>query len=130
MSISLDAAAEVFRQAMRETVKRYSLWYLVQGALLVVAGIFAIMYPVVSSVAVIVTLGATALAAVLGRKLSITEARTSQLVREPSGTPIVATYHPSAVLRVPDYDARVALRAALLADLRRAASLAAPGGGQ
>ena len=80
--------------------------------------------------AVIVTLGATALAAVLGRKLSITEARTSQLVREPSGTPIVATYHPSAVLRVPDHDARVALRAALLADLRRAASLAAPGGGQ
>ena len=66
----------------------------------------------------------------LGRKVSITEARTSQLVREPSGTPIVATYHLSAVLRVPDHDARVALRAALLADLRRAASLAAPGGGQ
>jgi uncharacterized membrane protein HdeD (DUF308 family) len=57
MSISLDAAAEVFRQAMRETVKRYSLWYLIQGVLLIVAGIFAIIYPVISSVAVIVTLG-------------------------------------------------------------------------
>jgi uncharacterized membrane protein HdeD (DUF308 family) len=57
MSISLDAAAEVFRDAMRQTVKRYSLWYLVQGVLLIVAGIFAIIYPVISSVAVIVLLG-------------------------------------------------------------------------
>src|SRR5262249_37606604 len=51
------AAAEVFREAMRQTVKRYSLWYLIQGVLLVVAGIFAIIYPFVSSVAVIVLLG-------------------------------------------------------------------------
>jgi uracil-DNA glycosylase family protein len=79
--------------------------------------------------AVIVTLGATALAAVLGRKLSITVARTSQLVHEPSGTPVVATYHPSAVLRVPDHGARVALRAALLADLQQAAQIAASDGG-
>ncbi|WEX08225.1 HdeD family acid-resistance protein [Chelativorans sp. AA-79] len=57
MVMSLDAAAEVFRQAMRETVKRYSLWYLIQGVLLVVAGIFAIIYPIVSSAAVIVSLG-------------------------------------------------------------------------
>src|SRR5215813_12485946 len=42
---------------MRETVKRYALWYLVQGMLLVVAGFLAIIYPVVSSVAVIVLLG-------------------------------------------------------------------------
>jgi uncharacterized membrane protein HdeD (DUF308 family) len=57
MSMSLDAAAEVFRDAMRQTVKRYSLWYLIQGVLLIVAGIFAILYPVISSVAVIVLLG-------------------------------------------------------------------------
>lgn len=57
MSMSLDAAAEVFREAMRETVKRYSFWYLVQGVLLIVAGVFAIIYPFVSSVAVIVLLG-------------------------------------------------------------------------
>jgi uncharacterized membrane protein HdeD (DUF308 family) len=55
--MSLDAAAEVFREAMRETVKRYSFWYLVQGVLLTVAGVFAIIYPFVSSVAVIVLLG-------------------------------------------------------------------------
>ena len=57
MVMSLDAAAEVFREAMRETVKRYSLWYLVEGALLVVAGVLAILFPIVSSEAVVVLLG-------------------------------------------------------------------------
>src|SRR5262245_17073399 len=57
MSMSLDEAAEVFKDAMRQTVRRYSLWYLVQGCLLAAAGILAIIYPVISSVAVIVLLG-------------------------------------------------------------------------
>ena len=35
MALSLDAAAEVFREAMRDTVQRYSLWYLIQGVLLI-----------------------------------------------------------------------------------------------
>ncbi len=70
--------------------------------------------------AVIVTLGATALGAVYGRKISIAEARTHPLVNA-QGTPIVATYHPSAILRAPDHDAREKLRATLVADLRRAA---------
>ena len=74
---------------------------------------------------VIVALGATALAALLGRKMSIAVARdTHDLLHEPSATPIVGTYHPSAVLRVPDPAARLELRAALLADLRRAARIA------
>jgi len=57
MALSLDAAAEVFREAMRDTVKRYSLWYLIQGVLLIAAGILAIIYPVLSSAAVVVLLG-------------------------------------------------------------------------
>ncbi len=57
MAMSLDTAAEVFREAMREAVKRYSLWYLIQGALLVAAGVLAIIYPIISSVAVIILLG-------------------------------------------------------------------------
>ena len=73
---------------------------------------------------VIVTLGATALAAVYGSRIAIAQART-QDVRDPSGTPIVATYHPSAILRAPDHAARARLRATLLADLQRAARLAA-----
>ena len=73
---------------------------------------------------VIVTLGATALAAVLGRRLSIAEAREASLLHEPTGTVVLATYHPSAVLRVPDAAAREALRNQLLGDLRRARTLA------
>jgi DNA polymerase len=73
---------------------------------------------------VIVTLGTTALAAVLGRRISITEARRSEL-RLPSGVRIVATYHPSAVLRAPDETARAQLRALLRADLLRAVRLVA-----
>ena len=73
--------------------------------------------------AVIVTLGATALAAVYGRKITITQARASSSIANPQGTPIVATYHPSAILRAPDHDAREALRATLLADLRRAVQM-------
>ena len=57
MSMSLAAASEVFRHAMRDTIRRHSLWYLIEGALLVIAGILAIVYPFFSSVAVIVMLG-------------------------------------------------------------------------
>jgi uncharacterized membrane protein HdeD (DUF308 family) len=53
MPISLDEAAAVLRQAMRETVKRYSLWYLIQGVLLVVAGVLALIYPFIASVAIV-----------------------------------------------------------------------------
>ena len=31
MALSVDAAAEVFSEAMRDTVQRYALWYLIQG---------------------------------------------------------------------------------------------------
>lgn len=57
MAIPLDAAAAAMREAMRETVKKYSLWYLLQGALLFVAGILALVYPVIASVAVVTLLG-------------------------------------------------------------------------
>ena len=72
---------------------------------------------------VVVTLGATALAAVYGGRIAIAQARTRKL-QDPHGTPIVATYHPSAVLRVPDDAAKAKLRATLVADLKRAARLA------
>ena len=57
MSMSLESAAQAMREAMRETVKRYSLWYLIQGALMVLGGVVALIYPVVSSVAVVLFLG-------------------------------------------------------------------------
>src|SRR6516162_8625250 len=57
MSMSLEAAAQAMRDAMRETVKRHSVWYLIQGILMVVGGILALIYPIVSSVAVVLFLG-------------------------------------------------------------------------
>jgi uncharacterized membrane protein HdeD (DUF308 family) len=57
MTMSVEAAAQALREATRETVKRYSTWYLIQGALMVIAGIVALVYPFVSSVALVVFLG-------------------------------------------------------------------------
>ena len=57
MAISLDAAAAAMRDAMRETVRRYSLWYLVQGILMVVTGILALIYPWIASIAIVRLLG-------------------------------------------------------------------------
>ena len=68
---------------------------------------------------VIVMLGATAVLAVTGRKHPVAEARAAHLVAD-DGTRLVASYHPSAILRAPDPEARDALRSALVADLRAA----------
>ena len=57
MTMSLDAAAQVMREAMREKVKQHSLWYLVQGGVMILAGILALVYPVVSSFAAVFALG-------------------------------------------------------------------------
>jgi len=57
MAMSVQAASEVMREAMRETVKRRSLWYLLQGVLMIIAGLLALVYPLVASVAIIKLLG-------------------------------------------------------------------------
>lgn len=69
---------------------------------------------------VIVTLGATALFAVTGRKEPISQVRGVSL-RAGNGAVIVATYHPAAMLRAVDEAARSEIRAALVSDLERAA---------
>jgi uracil-DNA glycosylase family protein len=68
---------------------------------------------------VIVALGATALRALTGSSLSIDAAR-RQTLSHASGATILATYHPSAILRAEGQRA-TDLRAMLGADLRRAA---------
>jgi uncharacterized membrane protein HdeD (DUF308 family) len=55
--ISLDDAARAMRDAMRETVKRHSLWYLIQGILMVLGGILALAYPLFTSATVVLFLG-------------------------------------------------------------------------
>ena len=72
---------------------------------------------------VIVALGGTAIRAVTGLQLTIDEARKMELCAA-NGVRVVATYHPSAVLRAPD-ERRSVIEAALTADLRFAAALVA-----
>lgn len=57
MSMTVEAAAQVMRNAMRETVKRRSTWYLLQSALMIVAGALAIVFPMVPSTPVVSCLG-------------------------------------------------------------------------
>ena len=55
--MTLDAAVEAMRDATRKTVRRGSLLYLIQGILLVIAGILALVYPLITNVALAVFLG-------------------------------------------------------------------------
>lgn len=69
---------------------------------------------------VLVCLGATAAQAILGNQFRITRQR-GQWIESPWSRWTLGTYHPSAVLRAPDAQARQALFDALTADLTRAA---------
>jgi uncharacterized membrane protein HdeD (DUF308 family) len=57
MAYSLEAAAEIYREALRDRVRRYALLYICEGVLLALAGVLAIIYPLVSSAAIGVPLG-------------------------------------------------------------------------
>jgi DNA polymerase len=70
---------------------------------------------------VVVALGATAGQSLLGPSFRVGTARGAEL--EVDGRPLVATNHPSAVLRDRDREQREAAFEGLVADLRRAKSL-------
>ena len=71
---------------------------------------------------VIVALGASALSALVGSSYTIEKARHSDLTHS-AGARILATYHPSAILRAEDAR-KDEMHACLVADLKRAAALA------
>jgi DNA polymerase len=73
--------------------------------------------------AVLVAMGATALRSLLGRPVSVSSLR-GEAARLDDGTPMVATIHPSWLLRIRDSEAREKERAAFVADLRRGWALA------
>lgn len=75
MSMSLEAASEVLREALRQTVKRHSFWYLVQSGLMVLAGILALAFPFFSSVALVVFLGWLLIVAGLVQAIGLLGAR-------------------------------------------------------
>jgi uncharacterized membrane protein HdeD (DUF308 family) len=53
----MDAAAELYRDAMRNGVRRFSLLYLAQAGFLVLAGVLSIVSPIFSAEAVIGAIG-------------------------------------------------------------------------
>ena len=73
--------------------------------------------------AVLVAMGATAVRSLLGRPASISSLRGEARQLE-DGTPMIATIHPSYLLRIRDPDARAAERTGFVADLMRAWKLA------
>lgn len=76
----------------------------------------------VAAPAVVTTLGATAAKALLGSSFRLTKHRGEVL--EYDGLPLVATIHPSAVLRTPDRQARDDALDGLINDLRLSAKVA------
>ena len=74
--------------------------------------------------ALVVTLGATAAQALLGPSFRLTQHR-GEVLSAPHAKRIVATVHPSSILRAPDEDARRVELAAFVDDLRLAAELLA-----
>jgi probable DNA metabolism protein len=69
--------------------------------------------------AVIVALGATAIQAISGERLKVGAARELRIAHR-SGAQVIATYHPSAVLRAQDQREHERMRALLVADLAKA----------
>ncbi|HQZ12634.1 MAG TPA: HdeD family acid-resistance protein [Devosia sp.] len=57
MGYSLESAAQIYREALRETVQRFSVLYIGEGVLLAAAGVLAILYPLITSDAIAVPLG-------------------------------------------------------------------------
>lgn len=55
--MSVETASQVIREAMREKVKRHSLWYILQSVLMILGGILALVFPIISSVAIVIFLG-------------------------------------------------------------------------
>lgn len=69
---------------------------------------------------VVVCLGATAAQSIMGKTFRVTKER-GRAVKAPNGSTVIATVHPSSVLRAPDADARAQAEKDFFADLRKVA---------
>ena len=69
---------------------------------------------------VVVCLGATAAQAIMGKSFRVTKER-GRPVKSPSGGTVIATVHPSSVLRAPDAAARAQAERDFLADIKKVA---------
>ena len=71
---------------------------------------------------VLVLLGATAAQSILGRNFSVTRQR-GQLIDSPLAPHVIATVHPSSILRAQDHESRARQKQQFVADLKKVASV-------
>jgi uncharacterized membrane protein HdeD (DUF308 family) len=57
MAITVNEASAVLRQAVRDSIRRRSLLYLVQGAVLVLTGVIALTFPLFAGAGVLALIG-------------------------------------------------------------------------
>jgi len=69
---------------------------------------------------VVVCLGATAAQSIMGKSFRVTKER-GRAVKAPNGSTVIATVHPSSVLRAPDADARAQAEKDFFTDLKKVA---------
>jgi len=57
MAITVNEASGVLREAVRDTIRKRSLMFLIQGGIMVAAGVLALLFPLLASTGFIVLLG-------------------------------------------------------------------------
>lgn len=57
MAITVNQASGVLREAVRDTIRKRSLLFLIQGGVMVVAGVLALLYPLLASTGFVLVLG-------------------------------------------------------------------------
>jgi uncharacterized membrane protein HdeD (DUF308 family) len=57
MAITVNEASAVLREAVRDTIRKRSLLFLIQSGVMVLAGVLALIFPVFASTGVLVLLG-------------------------------------------------------------------------
>lgn len=57
MSITVNEASAVLRAAVRDTIRKRSMLFMLQGAVMVLAGLFALLFPAVASTGLLSLLG-------------------------------------------------------------------------
>jgi uncharacterized membrane protein HdeD (DUF308 family) len=74
-SISVESASQVIREAMRDKIKQHSFWYIVQSGLMILTGILALIFPVISSFAIVLFLGWLLIFSGILQAISLIDAR-------------------------------------------------------
>ncbi len=57
MAITVNQASGVLREAVRDTIRKRSLLFLIQGGVMVFAGVLALLFPLIASTGFVVILG-------------------------------------------------------------------------